>query len=224
MKKEDWKNLAVQYGIGFDDGSTVRYFVEKIAEKIGVDDKIVNTNDLKKEVITKINESVPTEAPTETLTETPTQTFTIETNNDDVIKNLRDKCDKLGIGWTEVHTISDLTSIISAVEGSASVTTPSVSSSVSPVLNAPVNKNQSKLDTKNLEVYRDVIITGIRNHWRKMLPNEITEILNNGNYPFTYVMKSNPSNPLQLEILITMNGSTVRIPSQNNHDWIEING
>jgi len=220
MKKEDWKNLAVQYGIGFDEESTVRYFVEKIAEKIGVDDKIVNTNHLKIEVIAKINESNEVDAPTEA----PTETFTIETNNDDVIKNLRDKCDKLGIGWSEIHTISDLTSIISAVEGSASVPTPSVSSSVSPVLNAPVNKNQSKFDTKNLEVYRDVIITGIRNHWRKMLPNEITEILNIGNYPFTYVMKSNPSNPLQLEILITMNGSTVRIPSQNNHDWIEING
>lgn len=241
MKKEDWKNLAVQYGIGFDEWSTVRYFVEKIAEKIGVDDKIVNTNELKKEVIAKITES-NSEQPEESGEATKSEAVTPV----DDLTSLREECDKLGIGWSEVHTINDLKSVVDAVKQSGvTPTTPVATSestevdlekledvkleeakteSIKPVLTAPVNKNQSKIDTKNLEVYRDVIVAGIRSHWRKMYSHEITEILNKGNYPFTYVMKNNPSNPLQLEILITMSGSTVRIPSQKNHDWIEING
>ena len=242
MKKVDWKNLAVHYGIGFDEQSTVRYFVEKIAEKIGVDDKIVNTNELKKEVIAKITESNsvnPEESGEATKSEgvAPVDTLT----------SLREEWDKLSIVWSEAHTIDDLTSIINTVKGSGvNIPSPSVSTSestevdlekledvkleeaktesVKPFLTAPVNKNQSKIDTKNLQVYRDVIVAGIRSHWRNMYAHEITEVLNKGNYPFTFVIKNNPSNALKVEIIISMNGSSVRIPSQNNNDWIEING
>jgi hypothetical protein len=55
IKKSEWKEIANQFGIQYEENSGVRYLVEKIAEKIGVDDKIVSDNDLKKQVIDKIN-------------------------------------------------------------------------------------------------------------------------------------------------------------------------
>jgi hypothetical protein len=64
IKKTEWQELANKFGIKYEDNSVVRYLVEKIAEKIGVDDKIVSDNELKKQVVDKINsdfEVVPVE-------------------------------------------------------------------------------------------------------------------------------------------------------------------
>lgn len=55
MKKSDWQKVAKDFGIEFEETSVVRYLVEKIAEKVGVDDKIVSDNELKKQVAEKIN-------------------------------------------------------------------------------------------------------------------------------------------------------------------------
>lgn len=55
MKRKDWLELAESFGIEHYPKSTIRYFVEKIAEKIGVDDKIVKTDDLKKAVADFLN-------------------------------------------------------------------------------------------------------------------------------------------------------------------------
>jgi len=55
IKKSEWQEIATQFGIEWNNDSVVRYLVEKIAEKIGVDDKIVNDNELKKQVVEKIN-------------------------------------------------------------------------------------------------------------------------------------------------------------------------
>lgn len=55
IKKSEWKAIADNFGIKYEENSGVRYLVEKIAEKIGVDDKIVSDNELKKQVVEKIN-------------------------------------------------------------------------------------------------------------------------------------------------------------------------
>ena len=55
IKKTEWQDIANKFGIKYEENSVVRYLVEKIAEKIGVDDKIVSDNELKKQVVEKIN-------------------------------------------------------------------------------------------------------------------------------------------------------------------------
>lgn len=60
IKKAEWQNIAKSYGISFTDENEVRYLVEKIAEKIGVDDKIVKLDDLKQAVCDKIEGTAPT--------------------------------------------------------------------------------------------------------------------------------------------------------------------
>lgn len=50
LKKADWQTLATKFNVEWTDESVVRYLVEKIAEKIGVDDKISSDNLLKKAV------------------------------------------------------------------------------------------------------------------------------------------------------------------------------
>ena len=91
-------------------------------------------------------------------------------------------------------------------------------------LKAKSERNDKKLETKTLHVYRDVIIGGLKNHWRNLYTNEISELLNNGNYPFSYSIERNPKNECQAEILITINESTVRIPSDDKNKWIDISG
>jgi hypothetical protein len=50
IKKVDWQKIAKSHKVKFDDSNTVRYLVEKVAENIGVDDKIVKLDDLKQAV------------------------------------------------------------------------------------------------------------------------------------------------------------------------------
>ena len=57
MLKADWQKVAGKHNVEFKAKSTVRYLVEKVAEKIGVDDKIVDDEDLKKAVCEKLNTS-----------------------------------------------------------------------------------------------------------------------------------------------------------------------
>lgn len=56
LSKSDWQKRAKTFKIKYEDKSTVRYLVEKIAEKISVDDKIVNDDDLKTAVYIKLEE------------------------------------------------------------------------------------------------------------------------------------------------------------------------
>ncbi len=260
MKKADWLALAESMGIEHYPKSTIRYFAEKIAEKIGVDDKIVKTDELKKQVIEKLaslksennSEGISEEVSTEENIETkPAEenVFDSEEVSEEVsteeklepIEELRQKCSELGIGWNELHTIDDLKAIISAVEGTAIPNIATEPSKEVELENLPTSAQSdsekekdikkainsaknSKFDVKQLQVYRDVINGGIRNHWRKMYSHEITELLSKANYPFEFVINKNPNNPLNIEILISMNGSKVRIPSDDKKQWIEIGG
>lgn len=97
IKKSEWQKIATDYGIKWDENSVVRYLVEKIAEKIGADDKIVSDNELKKKVIEVINANfeanVPVEKPKatkkttkkETKKETKTTTKKVATPKEPVI-------------------------------------------------------------------------------------------------------------------------------------------
>lgn len=59
MSKADWQKLAKKYKVEFTPKNTVRYLVEKIAELNGVDDKIVDLDELKQKVFDKISKPKP---------------------------------------------------------------------------------------------------------------------------------------------------------------------
>lgn len=100
---------------------------------------------------------------------------------------------------------------------------------------APAQTNTSvsvKLETKkiavpvatvksNLEVYRGTFTQTIRGHFRPQTIQEINALFNH-EYPFTHEVKVNPKNELQVEIIFSMNGIDVRVPSDDNNDWIQI--
>lgn len=100
---------------------------------------------------------------------------------------------------------------------------------------APAQTNTSvsvKLETKkiavpvatvksNLEVYRGTFTQTIRGHFRPQTIQEINALFNH-EYPFTHEVKVNPKNELQVEIILSMNGIDVRVPSDDKNDWIQI--
>jgi hypothetical protein len=100
---------------------------------------------------------------------------------------------------------------------------------------APAQTNTSvsvKLETKkiavpvatvksNLEVYRGTFTQTIRGHFRPQTIQEINALFNH-EYPFTHEVKVNPKNELQVEIIFSMHGVDVRVPSDDNNDWIQI--
>lgn len=100
---------------------------------------------------------------------------------------------------------------------------------------APAQTNTSvsvKLETKkiavpvatvksNLEVYRGTFTQTIRGHFRPQTIQEINALFNH-EYPFTHEVKVNPKNELQVEIIFSMNGIDVRVPSDDKNDWIQI--
>lgn len=73
----------------------------------------------------------------------------------------------------------------------------------------------------NLEVYRGTFTQTIRGHFRPQTIQEINALFNH-DYPFKHEIKVNPKNELQIEIIFSMNGVDVRVPSDNENDWIEI--
>ena len=73
----------------------------------------------------------------------------------------------------------------------------------------------------NLEVYRGTFTQTIRGHFRPQTIQEINALFNH-EYPFTHEVKVNPKNELQVEIIFSMNGIDVRVPSDDKNDWIQI--
>lgn len=100
---------------------------------------------------------------------------------------------------------------------------------------APAQNNTSvsvQLETKkvavpvatiksNLEVYRGTFTQTIRGHFRPQTIQEINALFNH-EYPFKHEIKVNPKNELQVEIIFSMNGVDVRVPSDDKNDWIQI--
>ena len=73
----------------------------------------------------------------------------------------------------------------------------------------------------NLEVYRGTFTQTIRGHFRPQTIQEINALFNH-EYPFKHEIKVNPKNELQVEIIFSMNGVDVRVPSDDKNDWIQI--
>jgi hypothetical protein len=251
MLKADWQKLAGDYNIEFQTKSTIRYLVEKVAEKIGVDDKIVDDEELKKAVLEKIHSS--TEKKTKTKSKTKTKKVEeepIHIVTDSKLALLRKECDELGVGWSEQHTESDLEQVLNAVKNAGVFNSsveldisniddisdiPQTPESFNPVVqNAgmqtfndtqqPIANDPKQVDDSNLDIYRKSFTQSIRGHWRVMGLNEITDLFNQANYPFKFEVKRHPQNSNQIEIILTSSGNSKRIPSDNEGDWITING
>ena len=251
MLKADWQKLAGDYNIEFKTKSTIRYLVEKVAEKIGVDDKIVDDEELKKAVLEKIHSSIEKKTKTKSKTKTKkVEEEPIHIVTDSKLALLRKECDELGVGWSEQHTESDLEQVLNAVKN-AGVFNSSVELDISniddisdipqtpepfnPVVqNAgmqtfndtqqPIANDPLQVDDSNLDIYRKSFTQSIRGHWRVMALNEITDLFNQANYPFKFEVKRHPQNSNQIEIILTSSGNSKRIPSDNEGDWITING
>jgi hypothetical protein len=175
------------------------------------------------------------------------------TNNDDRITQLRKECTALGVGFAPAHGIADLEQLLNAVKGAGvtvesrksfeltldnlesikgNPTPPSpfnptnqVGSTPSFLGNAPKSSSDvSSVDAGQLEMYRNVFMGTILNHFRLMSKNEISGLFAQANYPFSYEIKNHPEQGNKIEIILTSGKSSLRLPNENTNDWINING
>jgi hypothetical protein len=247
LKKADWQTLATKFNVEWTDESVVRYLVEKIAEKIGVDDKISSDNLIKKEVCEKLlnnpdlmnqptKEKVVKAKTTKTKVSKPKETKAPVLSR---LEELRLECEKYGVAWVDKHTEEGLEQLLTAIK-SAGVTPISTDtfeisadnvdsiSSVTTIQQTESNKVETPtIYTSNNGVllnYRNIYLNAIRGHFRCLFAHEIEEMISRDNVPFTFEVKFNPQQRNKVEIILTMGTESVRVPSDNNNDWIEING
>ena len=247
LKKADWQTLATKFNVEWTDESVVRYLVEKIAEKIGVDDKISSDNLIKKEVCEKLlnnpnllnqptKEKVVKAKTTKTKVSKPKETKAPVLSR---LEELRLECEKYGVAWAEGHTETGLEQLLNAIKnaGVTPITTDTFEisadnvdsiSSVTTIQQTEKNKVETPtIYTSNNGVllnYRNIYLNAIRGHFRCLFAHEIEEMISRDNVPFTYAVKLNPQQRNKVEIILTMGTESVRVPSDNNNDWIEING
>jgi hypothetical protein len=258
LKKADWQTLATKFNVEWTDESVVRYLVEKIAEKIGVDDKISSDNLIKKEVCEKLlnnpdlmnqptKEKVVKAKTTKTKVSKPKETKAPVLSR---LEELRLECERYGVAWVDKHTEEGLEQLLTAIK-SAGVTPISTDtfeissdnvdsiSSVTTIQQTESNKvetptiyTSNKVETPTIYTsnngvllnYRNIYLNAIRGHFRCLFAHEIEEMISRDNVPFTYAVKLNPQQRNKVEIILTMGTESVRVPSDNNNDWIEING
>ena len=247
LKKADWQTLATKFNVEWTDESVVRYLVEKIAEKIGVDDKISSDNLIKKEVCEKLlnnpdllnqptKEKVVKAKTTKAKVSKPKETKAPVLSR---LEELRLECERYGVAWVDKHTEEGLEQLLTAIK-SAGVTPISTDtfeissdnvdsiSSVTTIQQTESNKVETPtIYTSNNGVllnYRNIYLNAIRGHFRCLFAHEIEEMISRDNVPFTYAVKLNPQQRNKVEIILTMGTESVRVPSDNNNDWIEING
>jgi len=247
LKKADWQTLATKFNVEWTDESVVRYLVEKIAEKIGVDDKISSDNLIKKEVCEKLlnnpnllnqptKEKVVKAKTTKTKVSKPKETKAPVLSR---LEELRLECEKYGVAWAEGHTETGLEQLLNAIKnaGVTPITTDTFEisadnvdsiSSVTTIQQTEKNKVETPtIYTSNNGVllnYRNIYLNAIRGHFRCLFAHEIEEMISRDNVPFTFEVKFNPQQRNKVEIILTMGTESVRVPSDNNNDWIEING
>ena len=247
LKKADWQTLATKFNVEWTDESVVRYLVEKIAEKIGVDDKISSDNLIKKEVCEKLlnNPDLMNQPTKEKVVKTKTTKAKVSKPKETKapvlsrLEELRLECERYGVAWVDKHTEEGLEQLLTAIK-SAGVTPISTDtfeissdnvdsiSSVTTIQQTESNKVETPtIYTSNNGVllnYRNIYLNAIRGHFRCLFAHEIEEMISRDNVPFTYAVKLNPQQRNKVEIILTMGTESVRVPSDNNNDWIEING
>jgi hypothetical protein len=75
-----------------------------------------------------------------------------------------------------------------------------------------------------LESFKSMYLNAIKNHWRVLSYNEIDEMITRDKQSFTHQINFHPSQSNKVEIILKQNNNSVRIPSDNLNDWLEING
>jgi hypothetical protein len=131
MRKNDWLEIANgTLNLGISELETVNDIVIKIANELNIESNSVSITELKKNVLLEIeliNQRNPitddfiidetiVEENTDSLNETiaPTQEVTIQYSE---LDNLRAECIMYGLGYTEKHTVSDLTQLLTQIRG-----------------------------------------------------------------------------------------------------------
>ena len=294
IKKIEWQEIAKSFGITYEENSVVRYLVEKIAEKIGVDDKIVSDNELKKQVIEKLNsdiqqvpvQEVPVEKTakpkkekvvTKKATTKKATTKKVATPKEPVIEKvdepvieqpqlsrleqLRKECESYGVAWAEGHTEANLEQVINAVKSAGvqpvseqptintnesfeinSSNADEVSQAVSnapqptfaptqnPAFNplsvppAPIVNGGYTTSNVYLDTYKNIYLNAIRGHWRLLSVNDINEMISRDTQTFKYQVNIHPQQPNKAEIWLMEGSASVRIPSDDANEWLDING
>jgi hypothetical protein len=264
IKKSEWQQLASQFGIKYEENSVIRYLVEKIAEKIGVDDKIVNDNELKKQVIIKINSSnvdnCVEEIVEEIVEEAVEEITVVELSR---LEQLRLECEAYGISWSEIHTEQNLEQVLNSVKGAGVQPINEVGTSVIPVLQT-INTNEAfEINSENavdvaqavsnvqitnpafnplatptpliknggynnlnsyLDTYKNIYLNAIRGHWRVLSVEEINEMILRDTQTFKHQVNRHPQQQNKAEIILIDGNYSVRIPSDDTNEWLDING
>lgn len=301
IKKSEWQEIATKFDILWTEDSVVRYLVEKVAEKIGVDDKIVNDNELKKQVVEKINldfeiipvKNIKTTKPKKNTNKKVVKSKTLIVkeepqviNNLSRLDELRLECETYGIAWAENHTEINLGQVLNGVKQAGILPNKKITeldfvqnnkkteiNSSSFEINSsnvdeyskkvvdfePANSNVSSnifleiskqvLNTQNsnpafnplateqvffnggytnsnvyLDSYKNIYISAIKSHWRLLSFSEINDMILRDTQTFTHQINYNPKVANQIEIILCIDKSSVRIPSDDINEWIEING
>jgi len=301
INKTEWQELATKHGIEWNKNSVVRYLVEKIAEKIGVDDKIVSDDELKKQVIVKINidshigtmkeivkktakkevtkkevtkkevakkvvkakssASPKKEIAKEVVVETPV----VEKPPLTRLEELRLECESYGVSWSEIHSEVNLEQVLNGVKSAGVQPISQVQTSITPV-QTTINTNEAfEINSSNanqvaqsvsnapqgnpafnpllglvasetpvnggygssnsyLDTYRGIYLNAIRGHWRVLSVAEINEMILRDNQTFTHQINFNPQQQNKVEIILIQDTHKVRIPSDNQNEWLDING
>ena len=295
INKTEWQELATKHGIEWNKNSVVRYLVEKIAEKIGVDDKIVSDDELKKQVIVKINidshigtmkeivkktekkevakkevakkvvkAKSPASPKKEINKEVVVETPIVEKPQLTRLEELRLECESYGVSWSEVHTESNLEQVLNCVKSAGVQPISQVQTSITPV--ETINTNEAfEINSSNaslvaqsvsnapqgnpafnpllglvasetpvnggygssnsyLDTYRGIYLNAIRGHWRVLSVAEINEMILRDNQTFTHQINFNPQQQNKVEIILIQDTHKVRIPSDNQNEWLDING
>jgi hypothetical protein len=299
IKKSQWQEIATHFGVVYQEDSVVRYLVEKIAEKIGVDDKIVSDRELKRKVVEKINslEEVVSQEPIveEPIVEEPVAEEPVVEEpvveepvvqepvvqepvvQEPVIEEpvveelpqltrmeqLRLECESYGVAWAENHTETNLEQVLNGVKSAGVQPIKDV-----PTFSAPVEKEldvtqafeitsenvdevSSLIDVSKLnnpaynplaveqkpivnggynnsntylDIFKNMYLNAIKSHWRVLSYNEISEMILRDKQTFTFEINFHPSQSNKVEIILKQDNNSVRIPSSDTNDWLEING
>lgn len=174
MRKNDWLEIANgTFNLGVSELETVNDIVIKIANELNIESNSVSITDLKKNILIQIeliNQRNPNmdeviidetieEENTEVLNETiaPTQEVTIQYSE---LDNLRAECIMYGLGYTEKHTVSDLTQLLSQIRGKVQpiMTLEDAFKQIVPSTdnNEVVDETNFELTIDNIDIVKDI--------------------------------------------------------------------
>lgn len=174
MRKNDWLEIANgTFNLGVSELETVNDIVIKIANELNIESNSVSITDLKKNILIQIeliNQRNPNmdeviidetieEENTEVLNETiaPTQEVTIQYSE---LDNLRAECIMYGLGYTEKHTVSDLTQLLTQIRGKVQpiMTLEDAFKQIVPSTdnNEVVDETNFELTIDNIDIVKDI--------------------------------------------------------------------